>query len=43
MRDSQIKNEQLKRRNKVPEEQLHLAENGKNVGNWGHGDGKACG
>jgi len=43
LRDAQIQIEDLKWRNKALEEQLQLAENGKNVWKWGHGDGKACG
>jgi len=35
LRDAQIQIEELKRRNKALEEQLQLAENGKNVGNGG--------
>ena len=33
LRDDQIQIEELKRRNKALEEQLQLAENGKNAGN----------
>ena len=33
LRDAQIQIEEVKRRNKALEEQLQLAENGKNVGN----------
>ena len=43
LREAQIQIEEQNRRNKAKEEQLLMAKNGKNVGKWGHGVGKAFG